>query len=338
MINSCAGIMLATMVAAIVAPSCSSKKTAPEVGDATPTNRERFLGDFNADSAYQYIADQVACGPRVPGTEGHEAGKQYLLRKLAEIGYDSIMIQNATVTAYTGEELPITNIVVGYKCHQAKRVLIGAHWDTRPWADEDPNPSRRAESFDGANDGGSGTAVLLEIARNLRKKAPGVGVDLIFIDGEDYGCSGVFDTEESSWCLGTQHWVTDMQPYTGNANMPVMGIILDMVGGRDAKFYYEAFAAMNASTPTLKVWSEAEQLGFGDRFIRKIGGAVTDDHVVLTRAGIPTTDIIEINHPVTGSFNPTWHTAADNLSNIDKNTLKAVGQTVLNVIYKEKPF
>lgn len=321
--------------ALLVLAGCKSNAGTGQNSTAEPT--AKVLGAFNADSAFSYVADQVAFGPRVPGTEGHKACRDYIVDRLRDFSADTIIVQDAEVTAYDGTHLPISNIFASYKQEQSKRVLLVAHWDTRPWADRENNEDTRKQPIPGANDGGSGVAVLLEIARNLAMKEPSVGVDLLFVDAEDYGCSEGFDRHDDTWCLGSQYWVDNMVPYSGG-NMPVYGILLDMVGGRNARFHYEDFSTRNASTPTIKVWSEAEALGYGDRFIRKVGGAAIDDHIVLTRAGIPTTDIIELCNEQTYSFPPTWHTHDDNIDNIDRSSLNAVGQTVLNVIYKEKPF
>lgn len=329
---------LTAIILAAAACSCSGNNQAKEGEQTdTPSPVAAAIGTFNADSAYNHIARQVAFGPRVPGTDGHRKCADYIIGTLTSQGVDTLIVQTGEVKAFNGDVLPIKNIIAGFNTRNSKRVLIAAHWDTRPWAEMETNMNLRDMPIPGANDGGSGVGVLLEIARNLAIKHPSVGVDLIFFDAEDYGNADGFGTNPDSWCLGSQYWVENMTPYSAD-NLPVYGILLDMVGGRDARFNYEAFSAQNASTPTIKVWSEAERLGYADIFPRSIGGAATDDHVVLTRAGIPTTDIIEINNVETQTFPPTWHTHNDNMDNIDRNTLKAVGETVLNVIYKEKAF
>lgn len=327
-----AGLLLALGTACRPAGTQQSTRANIDLSDEDP-----FLGDFSADSAYAHIERQVSFGPRIPGTEAHRLCRDYIVSELRRYGVDSILIQETEVTAFNGDKLPVYNIISGFNTNRQarRRILLAAHWDTRPWADHDPNPDNRTKPFDGANDGASGVAVLLEIARNLGKEHPAVGVDLLFVDAEDYGTNSNYVENDDTWCLGSQYWVENMIPYRSD-NRPVYGILLDMVGGRDAKFHYEYFSFINAKTPTLKVWSEAQQLGFGDIFITEIGGSVNDDHRVITNAGIPTTDIIENANAQTSSFNPTWHTAADNLSNIDKRTLDAVGKTVLNVVYKEK--
>lgn len=328
---------LAALTLAAALASCGASQAKDQQSNATDSAKNSAIGSFSPDSAYSYIENQVAFGPRVPGSEGHDKCRDYIVESLNRFGADTVIVQEAEVEAFNGDKLPIANIVARYKSNNAKRILLVAHYDTRPWADMESKSEERSKPIPGANDGASGVGVLLEIARNLALKQPSVGVDLLFVDAEDYGNNDGFATRSDSWCLGSQYWTENMVPYT-DGNLPVYGILLDMVGGRNARFHYEAFATKQAKTPTIKVWSEAEQLGYGDRFIRTVGGAVTDDHIFLTRAGIPTTDIIELNNEETSTFPPTWHTLNDDMSNIDRSTLKAVGETVLNVVYKEKPY
>lgn len=295
------------------------------------------LGEFSADSAYMFIEKQVAFGPRVPGTPEHEACADYLISELKRLGVDTMYVQKGEVTAFDGTVLPITNIIASFCPQNLRRILLVAHWDTRPWADNETSAENRAKPVLGANDGASGVGVLLEIARNLAAHKPNVGVDILFVDAEDYGDNYGFNEKKETWCLGTQYWTKHMKPYSID-NLPVYGILLDMVGGKDARFHYEHFSKENAAGITFKLWSEAKLLKHDDVFVRAMGGAVTDDHLFLTDAGIPTTDVIETVNQETGSFPPTWHTLNDNMDNISKHTLKAVGETVLNVIYKEKAY
>jgi len=299
------------------------------------TRESEIIGTFNADSAYNYIERQVAFGPRVPGSEGHKACGEWLVSTLRGFNPDTLIVQRAEVTAYNGDVLPISNIFAGFNMAASKRVLLVAHWDTRPWADQESTAENRNKPIPGANDGGSGTGVLLEIGRSLAAKAPEIGVDILLVDAEDYGQSGGLSDNSETWCLGSQYWVSHMTPYTLR-NRPVYGILLDMVGAAGAKFNYELFSLSEARVPTIKVWSEAERLGFSDIFVREEGAPVIDDHIFLSRAGIPTTDIIESQNSETGSFHPSWHTLDDDMDNIDRRTLDAVGKTVLNVVYKEK--
>lgn len=329
---------LSLFLSAAIGCGCGKgSKTADNGSRSTQKEDTLRLGNFDADSAYSYIAEQVAFGPRVPGTDAHRACRDWLINKFRRLGIDSIIVQEATVTASNGDVLPISNIIAGFYTDRPKRIVIAAHWDTRPWADQEAKAEDRAKPILGANDGGSGVAVILELVRNLAQNRPNVGVDFILFDAEDYGEHGAFDPNTESWCLGSQYWSHNIVPYRPD-NLPEYGIVLDMVGGRDAVFHYEAYSAEKAPKPTIKVWSEAERLGYGNIFDRTIGGVVVDDHVFMNRAGIPTTDIIELNNHATGSFPATWHTLNDNIDNIDKNTLQAVGETLLNVIYKEKAY
>lgn len=324
-------IMTMAAVATLATCACSRKTENNTSGSV----RVPVLGQFCADSAYRFISEQVAMGPRVPGTAAHDSCANYIIAKMQQYGADTMLVQRGTVTAFDGTELPLTNIIVGFNPEARKRILLAAHYDTRPWADRDIDTANHRRPIPGANDGGSGVGVLIEIARNLQLKRANVGVDIAFIDCEDYGNSDTSEADDG-WCLGSKYWVEHRAPYHPE-NRPAYGILLDMVGGRDARFHYEYFSQIHAQTPTVKVWSEAEALGFADIFVRSVGGGVNDDHIVLTNAGIPTTDIIECNNAVTGTFPPTWHTMADNMDNIDPQTLDAVGKTVLNVVYKERP-
>lgn len=308
----------------------SHSKTESQKNEDT---KSLVLGQFSADSAYQYIKEQLAFGPRVPGTPGHDSCAVYIIDKMREFKADSIIVQKAVVEAFNGDKLPITNVFAQYNPLAANRILLVAHWDTRPWANMDGDKENRIKPVPGANDGASGVGVLLEIARNLTLKSPDCGVDFLFVDAEDYGSDSGFSNNDLSWCLGTQYWVKHM-PYN-SANMPQYGILLDMVGGTDARFPREYFSTRNVRNPTVRVWSEAAALGFSDIFVNKQGGSVVDDHVFLTEAGIPTTDVIENLNPRTGSFPPTWHTVDDTIEHISVKTLDAVGKTVLNVVYKE---
>lgn len=330
----------ALMPALLIASLCACSGTRTSDGKAANSDTQQqatIIGDFNADSAYRFVAEQVAFGPRVPGTEAHDLCKNYLVSKLRAYKADTVIVDNGSARVYTGETVPIHNITASYNITAPRRVLLAAHYDSRPFADASHTAEGRTQPVLGANDGGSGVGVLLEIARNLAMKAPNIGVDILLTDLEDWGDASSFSFMNDTWCLGSQYWVQNMPAHIA-ANMPVYGILLDMVGGRDARFHYEAFSHDNAPMPSAKVWSEAERLGLGHRFVPEIGGNITDDHVALTHAGIPTCDIIETLNVETSSFAPTWHTEHDNMDYIDKSTLADVGKTVLNIIYKEKAY
>lgn len=288
---------------------------------------------FDGDSAYANVKRVVDFGPRVPGTAPHVACGEYITAQLNAFGADTVITQEGMVTAFNGDRLPYKNILARYNSGAPKRVLLLTHWDTRPWADQETRLDDRSKPVLGANDGGSGVGVLLEVARLLNKRAPEVGVDLLFVDAEDYGRSDGWSANEDTWCLGTQEWLK-AKPYNGSV-LPVYGILLDMVGAQGAVFYRE-FTSQRIAKPIVdKVWSRALSSGYGDRFVNEVGTAITDDHTFINRAGIPCIDIIECMNPTTKSFHPSWHTLSDDMEVIDPATLKAVGQVVLNVIYNE---
>lgn len=282
---------------------------------------------FVADSAYAQIEAQVKFGPRVPNTPAHVKCGNYLANEFRALGLLTVE-QEFTATGYDGKKLKGKNIIASFNPKAGKRILIAAHWDTRPWADEDDtNPDSK---LDGANDGASGVAVMLELARVLQAapNKPSVGVDFILFDVEDYGKSHV----ENSYCLGSQHWSAKKHLPNYSA---FYGILLDMVGAKNARFNKEGFSMTYAPSVVNKIWDTGIQSGYSAFFVHQLAGSITDDHYYVNKiANIPMIDIIDYD-PVNG-FGEYWHTHNDNLSVIDRNTLKAVGQTVLNVLYLEK--
>lgn len=315
-----------TIIACLTA--CGGQKN--EDTDTEATMKPVMVAD--GDSLYQYVADQVAFGPRTPGSEGHQACRGYITRKLTEFGADTILIQEAPVRTYLNENFTAYNIMGQFNPEAKHRILLLAHYDTRPWATEDPDERMRNKPIPGANDGGSGVAVLLETARNLGLNRPdSLGIDLLFVDVEDSGQSETWGAAEETWCLGTQQWVKDM-PYD-NTNRPEFGILVDMVGGKDARFHREFFSQQEAKPYLDKVWAIADASGYASRFPNDIGGAAVDDHVYINRAGIPCINIIENAHPTTDSFNPNWHTMGDDIGAIDSKTMRMVTQVILNTVY-----
>lgn len=290
--------------------------------------------EFNADSAFYYVERQVSFGPRVPGTPSHKACADYIHRILERNGADTIIEQLAEATAFNSDKLPVRNIMGRYNPGATTRILLVAHYDTRPWADNETDSRHHNTPIPGANDGGSGVGVMLEIARQMGKTRPDIGVDLLFVDAEDYGNSDGWSNQEDTWCLGTQEWVKNM-PY-GSDTKPRYGIVLDMVGGKGARFHREFSSDRNARSVNDHIWKVAHASGYSDIFVDQLGGGIVDDHIFIHRAGIPCIDIVENNNSRTGSFPPSWHTLGDDMNNIDRRTLKAVGQVVLNTIYNEK--
>lgn len=286
--------------------------------------------DFNADSAYQYVANQVSFGPRVPNTKAHKDCALYLESELKRFGAN-VFIQEALLEAYNGEMLESKNIIGTYNPEATKRVLLFAHWDSRPFADSDPDKANHYTPIDGADDGASGVGVLLEIARQLQQKSPAIGIDLIFFDAEDYGThTGEVERKDHTWCLGSQFWAKN--PHVPNYKAEY-GILLDMVGHKDAQFYKELTSLKYAAPVVEKIWQTAKDLGYGRFFINARGGGVVDDHeYVIAGRNIPCVDIINYD-PNRNGFGDYWHTMDDTIDNISTATLKAVGQTVLEIIY-----
>ena len=277
---------------------------------------------FDPDSAYAYLERQVQFGPRVPNSLAHAATAAWLASELKRHGA-VVAEQRADLRAFDGTTLHAVNIMGSFNPDKGDRTLLLAHYDTRPWADEDADAANRTKPIDGANDGASGVAVLLEIARLLGETGSGAPVDILFVDCEDYGSEG----DEESWALGARYFAENpIRP----GYKPARAILLDMVGGKDAVFPAEYFSRRSAPGLDDAVRAAAESLGHGHRFPRVMGSAVTDDHVELIKAGIPAIDIIDYREGQ--GFAPTWHTLDDNLSNIDRATLRAVGQTVWQVL------
>lgn len=290
---------------------------------------------FNADSAFAYVERQVAFGPRVPNTPTHLRAASWLASTLGKFA-DTVIVQHARVRASNGDILAIQNIIGSFDVDNPRRVLLVAHWDTRPWADHDPDHANHWKPFDGANDGGSGTAVLLEIARqiNLSGQRPAVGVDIILFDAEDYGeHESVSGRVEDSWGLGSQYWARN--PHRMNYRA-LYGINVCMVGAHGARFLHERFSAMYAMNVIRKVWNTAHRLGFQEFFPNEEGGFIINDHFYVNRIlNIPTINIIHQRQGSQHVFFPEWHTMEDDMDVIDRATLKAVGQTLLTVIYEE---
>jgi hypothetical protein len=290
---------------------------------------------FDGDSAYAWVAKQVAFGPRVPNTKAHIACGNWLAERLKQYGCE-VTVQRFTTQTYDGIKLNASNIIGSINPSASKRVLLAAHWDTRPFADKSIGLDKD-KPFDGANDGASGVGILLEIARVIQqaKIKPNVGIDIVFFDAEDWGEKHDAPSNQSTqnfWCLGSQYWAKNPHK-TGYTAF--YGILLDMVGAKGAVFPKEGTSVMYASGIVDDVWKIADAAGYGNRFSYQQGGGLTDDHTAVNEtAKIPMIDIVEMN-PQTGDFGSYHHTRNDNMAVIDPKTLKAVGQVVLQTVYQE---
>lgn len=293
----------------------------------TPT--EVTAPKINADSAFAFVVTQIAFGPRNPGSRGHAFCKEWLAQRLGEYA-DTLILQNFTAKMPSGKTQTGTNIMGMFNPKASERILLAAHWDTRAIAEEDPEPGLRNKPIMGADDGASGVAVLLEVARQLSIAPLNIGVDIVFFDLEDQGISGSGDIE--SWCLGSQYWSRNLpvKPYN-----PRFGILLDMVGSKSPRFTKEAISMNFAPDVMNRVWQIAAGMGYGGFFVQDKTGPITDDHYfVNTLAKIPMINII--NRPANSKtgFGDYWHTHADNLDIIEPRSLQIVGNVLMSVLYK----
>jgi hypothetical protein len=281
------------------------------------------MPDFSPDSAYAFIARQVSFGPRIPNSPEHQIAGDWLIDKLGSYT-DTVFVQAFSKKAWDGEVLYGRNIIGSFNPNATDRIMLSAHWDTRPQADMDPMD--RNAQMDGANDGASGVGVLIEIARVLSSENFDLGVDIIFWDLEDYGASGVAD----SYCYGSQHWSNNHHIPGYDAHY---GILLDMVGSKGATFRRETYSTEYAYDLVNVVWQLAGKMGHSEFVQLNTTTPIIDDHYYLnSMAGIPTVNIIDYREM---SFAPTWHTRDDNMMNIDKEVLRAAGETTLQVVYQE---
>jgi hypothetical protein len=314
---------------AISTYSCQPEGGTAQQEEAVPT-KALPVPKFERDSAYAYLEKQLSFGPRVVGSTASQNCKEWMVAQFESFGA-TVIEQGFKANVYTGESFDATNIIAQFNPKAQKRILLGAHWDSRHIADSPLSEERKEEPILGADDGGSGVAVLLEIARALGNNPIDMGVDIVLFDAEDYGESG--GENNTSWALGSQHWSANLHV---KGYKPKYGILLDMVGAKGARFTKEQFSMQYAGQYVNKIWNLAKNMGYGNYFVDAPGGYVTDDHYfVNTIARIPMLDII--NRPVASQtgFGEYWHTHDDTIDVIDPRTLRAVGQVMLAVIYRE---
>lgn len=317
--------------------SCDFRKSSSTEATTTATEEEKLVSatDFNADSAYFFVEKQVKFGPRVPNTPAHVKCGDWMISSLKKYGFE-VTEQKFKPVTYDGKVLNARNIIGSFNPTATKRILLAAHWDARPFADKDS--TNKNTPIDAANDGGSGVGVLLEVARAIHaaQTKPNVGVDIIFFDAEDWGerqdFTGESKVPNSGYCLGSEYWSRNLHKPNYTA---YYGILLDMVGAKGATFYQEGSSMQMASSVVQNVWGIGQKLGYQNYFISQVGGGLTDDHVPVNQnAKIPMIDIIDLK-PTANTFFEHHHTHGDTMDKIDKNSLKAVGQTLLQVLYQE---
>ena len=316
--------------AIFVFAACEGDKTPPSE-QPTEEKKNVTVPRFDRDSAFAYVKKQTEFGPRVPNTEAHRQTRKWLVSKFEEFGAE-VIEQNFDATIYTGEVYKSTNIIAQYNPAASKRVILAAHWDSRHTADHDPLEENHSQPVMGADDGGSGVGVLLEVARQIQQNPIDLGIDIILFDAEDNGDGGDQGRPEG-WCLGAQYWSRNFHKKDYKAKY---GILLDMVGGKNAQFTKDAVSRSYAPRVVKKTWSLAKSMGYGNFFLDKNTGPLTDDHLFVNQiAKIPMIDIINLPNTNPKPFVDHWHTVEDTIDKIDPRTLRAVGQVVLAVIYRE---
>ena len=327
-----------TLATALLLASCGGNNNLSNEGQ--PAKKTVVVPQFNADSAYQYVARQTYFGPRVPLSDAHAQCAEWLTAKLNEFA-DTVIVQDFRTRLYNGSGIDGKNLIGVFNPTAKKRIVLCAHWDSRPFADHDPDPANTHTPIDGANDGASGVGVLLECARQFQETPlrEGLGIDIIFFDLEDYGphqdeAGDYNDDETIFWALGSQYWSKHPHIYGYKA---YYGILLDMVGGSEPNFQKEYYSQGYAIWVSNKVWRRAHDLGYQPYFSNELGTIISDDHLPMNQfAGIPTIDIIDLQpHSSNRCFPEVWHTLNDNLEHIDKTTLGMVGDVLLHVIYEE---
>lgn len=327
-------VVFAASYLVVSLPRCKSDSAPPGKPPVTQTPQPAIpqipVPSFSADSAFLFVKKQVDFGPRVPNTDAHRKCAAWLSAEFKRHGL-TVIEQKFQAAHYKGSTFNGINIIGQYKPENPRRILLAAHWDSRFHADQDTK--NKEKPIPGADDGGSGVGVLLEIARLLHEHPLDIGVDLVLFDLEDQGFDAGDNQDHSkSWCLGSQHWSKNLHK---PGYMPLFGILLDMVGGANPRFQKEGISMQAAPAIVEKVWSTAASLGYSNVFVQEQGGAVTDDHYfVVMNARIPMIDIINRPGGSQSGFVTHWHTHDDNMKAIDKNTLRIVGEVVTAVVYR----
>jgi hypothetical protein len=275
---------------------------------------------FDGAAALRYVREQVAFGPRVPGTEAHRRTGDWMLDQLRRTA-DSVEVQAWTHVTQAGDTLPLRNFIGRYRPEAAERVLLLAHWDTRPRADRESSLGAQRQPIPGANDGASGVAVLLGVADVLAKTPPAVGVDLLFVDGEDWGT----DFSGPDALIGSRYYATRLP----RDRHPLFAVLFDMVGDADLRIYQEAYSVQGAPEVVTRVWGVARDLGYGNVFEPSVRDALTDDHIPLLEAGVRAIDVIDFDY---GPRNAYWHTLQDTPDKLSAKSLKIVGDVAVKLV------
>ena len=319
--------------------SCENNGNKPVQTAPKTTKKTVKVPAFVGDSAYYFVKKQCDFGPRVPGSMPHQQCAEWMVETLN--GYaDTVFVQDFETRVYDGKIFDGKNIIATFNPNAKKRLIVAAHWDSRPYADNDPDEANWKKPIDGANDGASGCGIMMEMARVMKTNRinENIGIDLIFFDLEDYGAPKWADEklhDDLAWGLGSQYW-SKKQHIDGYS--AYYGILLDMVGAANPRFPKEYYSQSNASWVLNKVWRTARDMGYDEFFTNEIGDPINDDHIYMIHyAGIPTIDMIHLNDDEdrTSCFFPYWHTVNDNIDCIDVKTLQMVGNVMMKVVYNE---
>ena len=295
--------------------ACSQKPDAPPAPPVVTT-------EFDGEAALRYAGAQVAFGPRIPGSDAHRRAGDWIVSEMQARGA-TVVQQTWTHTTKTGRKLPLRNILARFNPTAAQRVLYLTHWDTRPTADNEADPADQMTAIVGANDGASGVGLFVALADALQKKPSALGVDLLFVDGEDYGDFGppLVDV-----LLGSEYFAKHL-PEPGY--QPLFGVLFDMIGDADLHILVEDNSAQRAPDVVQRVWSKAEAMGRGDVFVRRSAGPITDDHIPLLDAGLKVIDVIDLDY---GPGNSYHHSLQDTMDKLSAQSLKIVGDVALALL------
>jgi glutaminyl-peptide cyclotransferase len=301
---------------------------------------QRFRGaktPFKGDSALAYARTQVAFGPRVPGSAGHRRAGDWIITQMRSRA-DSVEVQSWTHVTQRGDTLPMRNIIAHFRPGLSQRVLYLTHWDTRPVADQDRNLGARQRPILGANDGASGVGLFVALADALKQTPPNVGVDLLFVDGEDWGTFEDWSdtTKNKDVLIGSQYFANHLpQNYA-----PMFGVLFDMIGDRSLQIYQEGHSVDSAPEVVARVWATAKELGDDRYFISEVHSPVTDDHLPLIRKGLRVIDVLDIDYCSDGGVGcdqderNLHHTMQDTMERISAQSLQIVGDVALTLLIK----
>ena len=292
---------------------------------------------FDGQAALGYVKEHLAFGPRAPGTPAHDSAGAWIVAQMKK-RTDSVSVQRWTQTTANGTKLQLENILARFNPTATQRVLYVTHWDTRPKADDDPNFGNKARPIIGANDGASGVGLFLALGDVFKKTPPSVGVDLLFVDGEDWGA---FDADSANnypdALFGSQYFASHLP---SPDYKPLYGVLWDMIGDADLQLYQEANSVQRAPEVVSRVWQTAADLGYSKYFISQVGQQITDDHVPLLNKGLRVIDVLDIQygplptiHDAFTPSNPNYHhTMQDTFDKLSAKSLQAVGDVAVTLV------